>query len=85
VLTIVLLLRLVFPPGRTRWSSCATARCSGCCSSPRVTAGAWYVMRDERTEAIEPPFIPAQPAPPATAAAGSAVAEGRAPDAGDRS
>lgn len=85
VLTIVLLFRLAFPPGPNELVELRYGAVLGLLCVIGVTAGAWYVMRDERTDAIEPPFIPAQPVPPATAPAGSRVAEGRAPEPEDRS
>ena len=83
LLAPVLLLRIVFSPGPNALVDPRYGAWLGLLCVIGIAAGAWLTLGDERTEAIEPPFIPAQPPPPEVAAAGSVVAEGRAPGADD--
>ncbi len=79
----VLVLRILFPPGPNELIEPRHGAILGLLCVVGIAAGAWLTMADERTDAVEPPFIPAQPAPPEVAPAGSVVAEGREPAADD--
>lgn len=83
VLSVALLFRIVFPPGPNALVELRYGAWLGLLCVIGVAAGAWLALGDERTEAADPPFIPAQPVPPEAARAGSMVAEGRAPEADD--
>jgi len=79
----VLLLRIVFPPGPNALVEPRYGAWLGLLTVAGIAAGAWLAMGDERTETVDPPFVPAQPTPPEVAPAGSVVAEGRVPSADD--
>lgn len=79
----VLVLRVLFPPGPNELIEPRYGALLGLLCVAAIAAGAWKAMGDERTDAIEPPFVPAQPPPPEVAPAGSVVAEGREPGPGD--
>jgi len=83
VLCAVLLLRLLFPPGPNELVELSYGAWLGLLCTIGIAAGAWIAMADERTDAAEPPFVPAQPVPPEVAPAGSVVADGRVPSADD--
>lgn len=83
VLSVLLLLRVVFPPGPNELIEPRYGAWLGLLCTVGIAAGAWIAMADERTDAAEPAFVPAQPVPPEVAPAGSVVADGRVPSADD--
>lgn len=83
LLAPILLLRIVFPPGPNALIEPRFGAWLGLLCVVGIAAGAWLTMGDERTDAADPPFVPAQPVPPEVAPVGSVVAEGRDPGADD--
>jgi len=84
VVALVLLYRLLNQPGPNDIVAVRSGAYLGLLAVVLLTAGAWLSMGDERTDAEPAPLIPAQPVPPATAAEGSAVARGVAPEPAPR-
>lgn len=80
VVSLLVLYRLFDQPGPDDDVEVLTGAWLGLVAALAVTAGAWIVLADERTGASEPPDVPARPAPPATAEAGSDIALGVAPE-----
>ncbi len=81
VMTLVVLYRILNQPGPNDLVDVRAGAYLGLLAVLGVAAGGWLTMADERTETIDPPHVPAQPPPPATAAEGSVVARGAVPDA----
>ncbi len=81
VMTLVVLYRILNQPGPNDLVDVRPGAYLGLLAVLGVAAGGWLTMADERTDAVEAPHVPAQPAPPATAAEGSVVARGAVPDA----
>jgi hypothetical protein len=81
VVTVLVIYRLLNQPGPNDAVEVLTGAWLGLAATVAVTAGAWIVLGDERTDASEPPHVPARPAPPETAEVGSDVARGVAPEA----
>ena len=78
---VVVLYRLLDQPGANDVVELRAGAYLGLLAVFGVGAGGWWSMGDERTETETRPLVPAQPAPPATAAEGSVVARGVAPEA----
>ena len=81
IMALVVAYRLVNQPGDNDLIGVELGGYLGLLAVLVILAGGWRGMADERTEANPAPLVPAQPAPPAVAAAGSVVAEGGVPEA----
>ena len=81
VAALVTAYRLLNQPGPNGEVDVRLGAYLGLLAVAAIAAGAWRTMADERTDAEPAPFVPSQPVPDATAAAGSVVATGGVPEA----